>query len=85
MDLKEGGFLFDPVNNCMNSVTTGLILSSNMTNVGENVLAVTEINLQSMSNQRLSRNILLPRTTLIGDRRFNDASFFPILRTSVLG
>lgn len=60
---SKGKNSFGPVNNCINAVTTGIVLSSHMSHIAESAHEMTEINLQSIANQRLSRNISLLRTT----------------------
>ena len=76
----KGKKSFGPVNNCVNSTTTGFLGS----HMGEGAVDVTEINLQVIAKQRLSRNIRLPRATLNGDRGYNDKSFFEFLAASQL-
>ena len=63
----------------MNSTTTGMVLSSHMSHFGESALDVTEINLQSIFGQLLTRNIKLPTTRLNGERGYNDENFFKFI------
>lgn len=56
-----------------------------MSHAGESALDVTEISLKSIANQRLRRNISLPRTILNSDWGYNDTLFFEFLAQADLG
>lgn len=63
---------FGPVANCINSLCTGIILSSYMSHHGESALDITEANLMCILGTHSTSTLSFPDTGLGGDRGYND-------------
>jgi len=63
---------FGPVANCVNSLATGINLSSYMSHHGESALSITEANLMCILGVQSTSLLHFPDTGLGGDRAYND-------------
>jgi len=69
---SKGSNSFGPVANCVNSLTTGINLSSYMSHHGESALSITQANLMCILGVQNPSLLSFPDTGLGGDRGYND-------------
>jgi len=76
---SKGKSSFGPVNNCVNSMRTGICLASHITHFGQSALDVTKINLLHLAGIPLIDNANFGNALLGNDRGYHESRLFVLL------